>query len=361
MAWNDNNGPWGKPPTNSSKNNGSGNSGGKKPKKDDDLDEIFRRAKQFMSSGNGGKPPASINFSPKFFVILALLLLGGWLATGFYTVDTRENALVLRFGKQVRIDKPGLNYHLPYPIERVIKQRVTDQFKDDIGYRPGSDFSREILVLTGDENIININFEVQWQIRDIGNYVFNVRNPRQTLTEAAESAMREVIGTTPINEILSSGRTAVQVRIKELLQQVMDNYSAGIEISRINLKGVPPSMVDDAFKDVQAARINQEDTVNKAIAYENEVTFKAKGEAEKMLQQSEGYKEEIINKAIGETKRFLAVYEQYRIAKSVTKSRIYMETMENILKHTDKVIIDNEKSGILPYLPLDRTSSRSAR
>lgn len=345
MSWDDNNGPWGKPssPSNRKENRNPYNN-------NEELDELLKKVKDFIPKG--GKPPSSPQHTIKIMVIAAVIALCGWLATGFYTVDTKEEALVLRFGEEIRTDKPGLNYHLPYPIERIIKLQVTEPYKEDIGYSIGSRRAREILVLTGDENIVNINFEVQWQISDIGDFVFNVKDPRMTVRNAAESAMREIIGTTRIDEILSSGRETVQVEIRDLLQKILDSYSAGITINVVNLKGVPPSMVDDAFKDVQAARINQEETVNKAETYSNKVTINADGEAEKILQQAEAYRSEVVNRAIGETKRFLSVYNQYKLAKDVTKSRIYLETMEKVLQNKEKIIIDNDKSGIMPYLPL---------
>lgn len=348
MSWDDNNGPWGKPPSSSNRRNNRNSN----HNNNEELDELLKKVKDFIPKG--GKPPSAPQNTSKMLAIAAIVALCGWLATGFYTVDTKEEALVLRFGKQIRVDKPGLNYHLPFPIERKIKEVITEPRKEErIGKRSGSRQNNEMLVLTGDENIVDITLEVQWQVRDIAEFVFNVENPTSTVRNAAESAMREIIGTTPIDQILSSGRTTVQVEIGSLLQEILNSYEAGIVITDISLAAVPPSMVDDAFKDVQAARINQEETVNKAKTYSNRVTINAIGEAEKILQGAEAYKSEVVNRAIGETKRFLSVYNQYKLAKDVTKSRIYLETMEKVLQNKEKLVIDNEKGGILPYLSLN--------
>ncbi|MEM7617574.1 MAG: FtsH protease activity modulator HflK [Pseudomonadota bacterium] len=362
------NGPWGRPPNSQKPSSGDNNKRNGQASGDDVINKLLKSLNDFFdqkdgSGGNGGGfnngGGPSINFgkvNKKLLSFLLLVLFLGWLATGFYTVNTKQEALILRFGKYVGTKQPGLNYHLPFPIEKKILVTVTDRYKDEIGYitgRDNADFSKEILVLTGDENIVNINFEVQWQISNAKDFMFNLQDPRLTVREAAESAMREIIGTTPISDILSGGRTAVQLQITQLLQEILDSYQAGIKIAEINLKGVPPATVDSAFKDVQAAKINQEETINKAIAYENEITHKAKGEAAKIVQIAEAYKGEKIAEAEGQTDRFLQVLKQYKLASEVTKERIYIETIENILQNNEKIIIDNNSSGVLPYLSLN--------
>jgi membrane protease subunit HflK len=328
--------PWGngqqKPP-----NNGQG------PSQPDPFEQFRRQYRKFsrswFSGGNGDK------ISPERAILLGLVgVVLFWFATGFYTVNAREESVVLRFGKYVRTDTPGLNYHLPNPIEVVHIVRVQDRYKEEIGYRsataPASGFrrsgrndesstTREILMLTGDENLVSITLEVQWQITDARKFLFNVHDSKRTVADAAESALREIVGTTPINDILSEGRSLVQSETKLALQHILDSYDAGIAISEINMKAVPPDSVVDAFRDVQAAKINKQEMINRAIAYRNEVVPKAQGEAE----------------------RFLSVYQQYALAKDVTRTRMYLETMEEILKGMPKVIIDSAQ-GPIPYLPL---------
>ena len=376
--------PWGKRPSNSG---GSGNYNGQP----DNVEELFKKGqdklKQYFNNGNGGVggQGGKVPLNARVIGMLIALAVILWGLSGIFTVDAKEEGVVLRFGKYVRTVGPGLNYHLPTPIETVVKLRVTDRYKEAIGYNSNTsnrrDFGRsgerEILMLTGDENIVDVNFEVQWQIADARKFLFNVYNPRDTIRNAAESAMREVIGTTPINDILSDGRTEAQLRTKELLQTVLDSYDAGVDIMEINMRAVPPrsqitiddisvdedgqtrttqikTTVDEAFKDVQAAKINKEETINKAIAYQNMVIPIARGNAQEMLQKAEGYKEKVIAQAEGEAQRFLEVYDQYRKAPDVTKKRIYIETMEGVLSNMDKIILDSKGAGgAVPYLPLN--------
>lgn len=341
-------GPWGSGPSGGNPWGGgqkpSNNGQGPTPSPQDPFEQFRKQYQRFSNSwfggGNGEK------MSPEKAIFLGLVgVVLFWFATGFYTVNAREESVVLRFGKYVRTDTPGLNYHLPSPIEVVHIVRVQDRYKEEIGYRSSANAApnfrrsarnsddtaptREILMLTGDENLVSITLEVQWQITDARKFLFNVNDSKRTVVDAAESALREIVGTTPINDILSEGRSLVQSETKQALQHILDSYDAGIAISEINMKAVPPDSVVDAFRDVQAAKINKQEMINKAIAYRNEVVPKAQGEAE----------------------RFLSVYQQYALAKDVTRTRMYLETMEEILKGMPKVIIDSAQ-GPIPYLPL---------
>jgi membrane protease subunit HflK len=363
-----------------------------RPSDADNVEELFKKGQDRLKGmlrggGNGGAGSGQnggFPFSPRVLVLLVLGAFILWMATGIFTINAKEEGVVLRFGEYVRTVGPGLNYHLPSPIEQVVRLRVTDRYKEEIGYYSGGNASlfrrgnegRNILMLTGDENLVDVSFEVQWQIGDARKFLFNVYNPRATIREAAESAMREIVGTTPINDILSEKRSDVQLRTKALLQRVLDSYDLGVDIKEINMKGVPPrsaitiedilvdddgktkvktitTTVDEAFKDVQAAKINKEETINKAIAYQNMVIPIARGRAQEVLQKAEGYKQRVVAEAEGEAARFSKIYAQYRYAPDVTRRRMYLDTMEGVLEHMDKVILDTSGSGgVVPYLPL---------
>ena len=298
------------------------------------------------------------------FVIAALAAVVLWLATGIYVVENNEQGVVLRFGAYNRTTLPGAHYHLPAPIESVIRPRVTAVNQIDIGFQrtaisPRGGAAREIpeesLMLTGDENIVDINFTVFWLIKDVKSYLFNIRAPEMTVKAAAESAMREVIGQTPIAGALAEGKGKIAQAAHELLQRILDSYGAGIQITQVQLQKVdPPGPVIDAFRDVQRALADQERLRNEAEGYRNDIIPRARGEAEQILQQAEAYKQEVVARAEGDGKRFLAVEAAYERAKDVTARRIYIETMEEILKNTNKIIIDRSASasGVVPYLPL---------
>lgn len=359
--------------------------------KNNDLESLLRESQKKLenilrkSGGGNGNPNNPISGN-SFLIAAGLVLISVlWLLSGIYIVNTKEAGVVMRFGKYDRTSTPGLNYHLPAPIEDVIKISVTDRYRTEIGShveksrtsRTKSDtkIGEDLLMLTGDENLVDVSFEVQWQIDNAEKFLFNVYDPQLTVRNAAESAMREMIGTTPLNDILSEGRSALQQKAKELLQSILDSYDAGIHIETINMRGVPPTStikvdnmvtgddgelksetitttVDEAFKDVQAAIINKEEIINMAIARKNEVIPEARGQAEKLIQDAQGYKEQVIAKAQGEASRFNAVYREYIKSKDVTKKRMYLETMEQIMDGMDKVITDGKGSGVVPYLQL---------
>ncbi len=330
--------------------------GGQQPP---DIEEIIRkvqaRLKGFLPGGGmGGRG-----------ILLAIaVVIGIWLLTGFYRVQTDQQGVVLTFGEWTATTQPGLNWHLPYPIETVMTPSVERVNQIDIGFRQvgtGSqrDVEQESLILTGDQNIIDIDFSVQWKINDAGKYLFNIREPEGTVKIAAESAMREIIGRTPIQPALTEARAEIEGKTRDLLQQILDNYGSGILITGIKLQNVqPPSQVIDAFNDVQRALQDRDRLRNQAQAYRNDIIPRARGEAQKMLQGAEAYREKIINEAEGEAQRFNQVLEAYLQNPSVTERRMYLETMQKVYSRTDKVLMDQGTGNAIPYLPLDELRKR---
>ena len=283
-----------------------------------------------------------------------------------------EQGVVLRFGKYVHTTQPGLHYHLPTPFERVLTPKVTKVNRVDVGFRPASDSGRtsgvgnvpeESLMLTGDENIVDINYSVFWVIKDAQKFLFNIQSPVETVKATSETAMREVIAKNEIQTILTEGRSNIEIEVQEITQQILDEYGSGIQITQVQTQQAdPPAQVIDAFRDVQAARADRERSKNEAEAYANDVIPRARGEAEQVLQQAEAYKKEVVAKAEGEASRFLAIYNEYKNAKQVTQERMYLETMEKVLADIDKVIIDkNSGSGVVPYLPLPELKKSGAQ
>jgi len=295
-------------------------------------------------------------------VLIAIAVI--WLASGFYRVLPDEVGVVLRFGAYNRTTQPGLNYHLPGPIEKALTPSVTRVNRTEIGYRSGEtvrgggtrQVPEEALMLTGDENIVDINFAAFWVIKSAQAYLFNIRDPDATVKSAAESAMREVVGETPIAQALSEGRGKIETDTQHLLQGILDAYGAGIEITQLQLLRVdPPAPVIDAFRDVQRALADRERLRNEAEAYRNDIIPRARGDAVRIKQEAEAYRQEIVARSQGDADRFLAVYRAFKVAQDVTVQRLYLETMEEILKNSSKVIIDKSAeggSGVLPYLPL---------
>jgi membrane protease subunit HflK len=339
---NNNNNPWGKK---------SSNNGWNSNNKNDEFDKILNLYKDKFSN--------FFSKGPKSFFIGFIILVFLWLISGFYTISPEEQGVVLRFGKYTSISSPGLNYHIPSPIEKVIKVPVTTTRNVEVGFRTQNaesirNVDEESLMLTGDENIVDLNFVVQWFVSDAAKYVFNIRNPDKNIKDSAESVMREVIGKTNINFALSEGRDQVRQEAQESLQKILDRNDSGITVSSLLLqKSDPPPAVIDDFKDVQRARADQERLINEAQAYANRIVPEAKGEASKVRESAEAYKQEVIAVADGASQRFLSVYNEYKLAKDVTRRRIYLETMEKVMQNMNKVIIDSENgSGVLPYLPL---------
>jgi membrane protease subunit HflK len=305
------------------------------------------------NKSGGGKP----------IIMGVIILLILWALSGLYRVLPDEQGVVLRFGKFVKTTQPGLNYHLPTPIERALTPKVTKVNRIDVGFRPASDSGRssgvgnvpeESLMLTGDENIVDINYSVFWVIKDASKFLFNIQSPVETVKATSETAMREVIAKSPIQSILTEGRSKIEVEVQEITQKILDEYGSGIQITQVQTQQAdPPSQVIDAFRDVQAARADRERSKNEAEAYANDVIPRARGEAEKILQEAEAYKKQVVAAAEGEASRFLAIYDEYKNAKQVTQERMYLETMEKVLADIDKVIIDKSTgSGVVPYLAL---------
>ncbi len=299
--------------------------------------------------------------------VILLAIVAVWLASGIYIVSPSEQGVVLRFGKFVARTEPGINYHLPWPIEVVYTPNVTRQNQINIGYRtsdedtdtesqPG-DVPEESLMLTGDENIVDINFTVFWVIKDAAAFLFNVQKPPDhpdaTIKAVAESAMREVVGQNQIEPILTQDRGPVQDQVRELMQKTLDSYGAGVTITSVQMqKADPPSEVIDAYRDVQAARSDQESMRNQAEAYANKIIPEARGNAARIVQDAQAYKQQVIAEADGEAKRFLSVYDQYKKAPDVTRRRMYLETLSGVLGGANKIVVDGEAKGVIPYLPL---------
>jgi membrane protease subunit HflK len=312
------------------------------------------------------------NLGGKGFALIALAAVALWGFSGFFRVEPDELGVVLRFGKQVREVQPGLNYHLPYPVETVLTPKALRVNKIDIGMRITDDVRRgstvrdvpeESLMLTGDENIVDVDFSVLWKVAPtgVGDYLFNIQNPEGTVKAVAESAMREVIGRSEIQPILTGARQTIEVAVQDLMQKTLDGYGAGISVQQVQLQKVdPPSQVIDAFRDVQAARADLERSVNEAQTYANRVVPEARGRVAQITQAAEAYKSQTVAEATGQTSRFLKIYDEYKKAPDVTRERMYLETMERIFGGTDKIIIDSTAggSGVVPYLPLNELSKR---
>jgi len=353
--------PWGSAP-------GGGNGSGKGPTPPD-IDAIIRdiqnKINKFLPGGSksGGKPIG----------LILIILLFIWLASGLYRVGPDEQGVVLRFGKFIKTTQPGLHYHIPVPIETVETPKVTKVNRIDIGFRSErdsgfstgggvADVPQESLMLTGDENIVNIDFSVFWVIKDAGKFLFEIQDPEGTVKAAAETAMREVIAKSDIQPILTEGRAKIEVETQEIIQSILDEYQSGIQVTQVQTqKADPPDQVIDAFRDVQAARADMERSKNEAEAYANDVIPRARGEAAKIMQAAEAYKQQVVAASEGEASRFLSIFNEYEKAKEVTQERMYLETMEKVLADIDKVIIEkNAGSGVVPYLPLPELGKKKA-
>ena len=340
-------GPWGQ--------GGGGGGGGQPP----NLEELLRKGQdRFKGVLPGGK------WGGKGIFLILLVLIAAWFASGFYRVGPDEQGVVLRFGKFTGSTSPGLRYHLPSPIESALTPKVTRVNRIEVGFQSSGDFGRssalrnlpeESLMLTGDENIVDINFTVLWQISNAGHFLFNIQRPENTVKAVAESVMREVVGRSKIESVLTEGRNDVENQTLALMQKTLDEYQAGIVITQVKLaKADPPAAVIDSFRDVQAARADEERLVNEAQAYSNDILPRARGESERIRQEAEGYQKQTVAQAEGEVSRYLAIQKEYNLAPDVTRKRLYLETMETILQGTTKIIIDNDggSQGVLPYLPL---------
>jgi len=351
MKWNDQDrGPW--------------QAGGKGPKPPD-LEEFLRRGQDRLRSALPGR-----NFGGQGIALIALVAVVVWGFSGFFRVDPDELGIVLRFGKYVRDAQPGLNYHLPYPMEAALTPKVTRVNRVDIGMRaveasrggtPNLNVPEESLMLTGDENIVDVDFSVFWLIKPngAGDYLFNIQQPEGTVKAVAESAMREVVGRSEIQPILTGARQTVEVAVQDLMQRTLDHYGAGVQVTQVQLQKVdPPAQVLDSFRDVQAARSDAERAQNEAQTYANRVVPESRGRAAQVTQAAEAYREQTVAEATGQSARFLKIYDEFKKAPAVTRERMYLETMERVFAGTDKIIIDSTtqsaaQNGVVPYLPLN--------
>jgi len=365
MAWDtQRGGPWGGSDGGGGQGPWGGGPSGQQPP---DIEEMLRRSqdkfKRFIPSGGGGA---------RRIVLLVLAAIVIWLGTGFYRVQPSEQGVELLFGKFVQMTTPGLNYWFPEPIGQVFTPDVTNTNITSVGFRTigasGShnssvrDVAEESLMLTGDQNIIDIDYQVQWRIKNAANFLFNIRNPEATVKLASESAIREIVGQNTLEDALAKQRQQVESKTHDLLQKILDSYGAGVFIDSVKLQKVePPQQVIDAFNDVQRAKQDRERQQNEAQAYANDIIPKAKGEAERMIQEATAYREKLTREAEGEAKRFLSVYEAYKGGKEVTRTRLFLERMQQVLKDSEKVIIDKGQGGpgVVPYLPLPEIQKRS--
>ncbi len=349
-------GPWGQGPR--------GPGGGPQAP---DLEELLRKGQERVRK----LLPGGDAFGNRGLLILALVIVTAWLLSGFYRVNSDEQGVVMRFGSWVKTTQPGLNYRLPWPVDSVVTPKVTRVNREEIGFRSGGeggprqaaqrDVQEESLMLTGDENIVDIDFAVLWVIKDAGQFLFNIENPPATIKAVAESAMREVVGKNQIQRILTEGRQPVEQATRDLMQTILDQYQAGVQITQVNLQKVdPPAAVIDAFRDVQSAQADRERQQNEAEAYRNDIIPRARGDAQRLVQQAEGYKQEVVSLAQGEAARFVSVYNEFKVAKDVTAKRLYLGTMEKVLRGTTKIIIDTPRGsqGVVPYLPLPELQKR---
>ncbi len=352
-GWKGGGGPWGQGPS----------GGGPSP----DLEELLKRSqdrlKQAMPGGGIGGG------------FLALILIAAIAVIGFYSftvsVQPNEQGVVLRFGKLDRTLTPGLKFRWPYPIEMVYLPGVTNINRVEVGMRASSsanlfggtsdnvtvrDVPEESLMLTGDENIVDIDFVVFWRIKDAPSFLFNIQNPEATVKDVAESAMREIVGQNSIQPILTRSRREIEESVRTLMQKTLDSYGAGVEVTQVQMQKVdPPSEVIASFRDVQAARADQDRFQNEADTYSNRIVPEARGDAQKILQAAEAYKQQTVAEAVGRTQRYLKVYGEYAKAPEVTRKRMFLETMERVFGNTDKIIISDDArgSGVVPYLPLN--------
>jgi membrane protease subunit HflK len=369
MAWNNNSGgPWGGGggggPWSGGGGGGNGNRGGGGPfgsRRPPDMEDVIRRGQERLR----GLIPGGFG-SFKGILLIALVVVVIWLGTGLFRVQPNQQAIQLIFGKPWgQPAEQGLHYNLPAPIGNVVIVNVQDLRRTVIGTQASNNFGRggrptssnENLMLTGDENIVDIGFTVLWQVKDVMRFAFAVRNAEENVRAAAEAAMREVIGQTNLLFAQTEGRTKVEQDTKDLLQRILDEYGLGVRISQVQLLRVdPPLEVIDAFRDVQAARADKERNINEANTYRNQVLPRAKGEASAIVQKAEAYKAQTVARAKGDAQRFNQVYEQYAKAKDITTERIFLETIEEVMRGVNKVLVDKSAAGpgVVPYLPLPR-------
>jgi membrane protease subunit HflK len=355
MSWQNNNdggrGPWGQ-------------GGGKNPNDPPNIDDLIRQGKEkFFGGSKGGEGKGG------FFILIIVAVLV-WMATGIYKVGPDEEGVVVRFGKYVETTKSGLHYHLPTPLESVFTPKITKvneieiggASRNSVGRRSGSrsQMNQERQMLTGDENIIDVGFSIFWRISDSKDYLFNLQKGAVSIKAVAESAMREVVAKSKVQDIMTSRRNSIELEVKDILQQVLDGYQAGVLITQIKMNEVaPPVQVQEAFKDVQKAEADHDKTISQAMQRQNEIVPQARGQAERKIQEAEAYKARVIAEAVGQAARFTSVLKEYQKAKEVTRRRLYIETMEEVLGGANKTIIDSKRNGVVPYLPLNQLQKKN--
>ena len=325
----------------------------------DDQENIFNKKRKndfFQGFNFDFNKDSNFNFNNKNILLIVFAAIVLWFFSGIYQVKEGEEGIVMRFGAFVRKSTPGLNYLAPYPFEEVFIEKVNQSRRVEIGYRSsfnktqGKNNLNESIMLTGDENIVELNCDIMWHINNLESFVLNVYNPESTIRAVSESAIREVVGRTPISSILSNQKQEIANEIEKLIQKTLDDYKIGIQVEQVQLlKAEPPSEVIDSYRDVQTAKADKEREMNQAQAYRNDNLPRAKGEAQKLIQEAEGYKQEVVSRAEGEVKRFDSVYKEYSLNKEVTKNRLYLEAAEEILKNNQKVITN----GVFPHMKID--------
>ncbi len=349
MAWNEPGGNGDKDPWNTNRGKG-GNQG------PPDLDEVLKNLQKKFGGFFGGKGGSSagggLGAGGAFGIgLVIVILLVFWVATGFYKIEEAERGVVFRFGKHVETTQKGLHWHLPVPIERVEKVNVTKVFTIPINST----------MLTQDENIVDIHGTVQYQIDNAEKYLFNVRNPEISLSQVTESALRESIGRSKMDYVITEGRGEIALQVKGIIQDIVNNYQTGLYIFKVNIQSAkPPEAVKDAFDDVTQAREDEERFKNEAEAYRNEVLPKARGAAARMREEADAYKSEVIARAEGEAERFTELLKEYKKAPKITRDRLYLDMMESVLNNSSKILVDVEGGNNLLYLPLDKLMDRQA-
>ena len=354
MAWNE---PGGNKDGNDGKDPWSNNRGNRGNQGPPDLDEVFKNLqKKFGSlfggkggrSGGGGSGTGITGGGIGIGLIIAILLVF-WIATGFYKIEEAERGVVLRFGEHVDTTQKGLHWHLPIPIESVEKVDVTKVYTIPINST----------MLTQDENIVDIHGTVQYQIDDAKKYLFNVRQPEISLAQITESALRESIGRSKMDYVITEGRGEIAIQVRGIIQEIVNNYKTGLNIFKVNIQSAkPPEAVKDAFDDVTQAREDEERFKNEAEAYRNEVLPKARGASARLREEAEAYKNEVIARAEGEAERFNQLLKEYKKAPEVTRERLYLDMMESVLSNSSKIMVDVEGGNNLLYLPLDKLMDR---
>ena len=339
------------------------NSGGEPP----DLDEVIRRFLapfRRLLGGKGGAAPPGGGPGAAGIAVIAGILLIVWVGSGFYIVDESARGVVTRFGRFSAATTPGLRWHLPYPIEQVEVVNISQVRTLELGYRGNvrSKVLKESLMLTDDENIVDLQFAVQYVLKSPEDFVFNNRNPEESVLQAAETAIRETVGKSKMDFVIYEGREQVARDAQALMQQILDRYKTGVSISRVTMQSAqPPEQVQAAFDDAVKAGQDRERQKNEGEAYANDVVPKARGMASRLLEEAKGYQNSVIAKAEGDASRFSALLAEYRKAPAVTRDRLYLETMQQIYASTTKVLVDQKQGGSnLLYLPLDKLIEASA-